>query len=408
MNRLFVILAVASVVVSGTVARGQTPEAAAPAARSPAVEAVMALSRETPTDRVRALLALVDLGERELAAEELKALVEANPSDEEKASLAIEYGTARILQIARLEPLAAGAREFATSCLATANQRLRDPARLSALVAKLSSDSAFERQTAIADLATTGQPGVAACLQALAQAENEDTRAYLLGALVALAPATTGPLLAVLDGAQGRLLRDTAELAGHLRVSEAAPALASALEDQEAGSAAAVALKRLGVSSEAGATTLLRKQLEQQVRLLGGSAPAEAAPEGVEEEKRTWWTWDGRTSVFTEHAVSVEQYRVLLAARVARLLLADPGVEESDKPVAVALCLAEADILQAPAAPVAEEKIAAFSGAQLGLALKAAIELNLVASAEKLAALIADRGDEEAVLSDGLGLCAAG
>ncbi len=381
------------------------PPDGAEAPLSPTVAAVLELPRDTPSGRMIVLMALVDLEETQLAAKEFQALEALGLGDDAKADLALEFGTARLLQLARLDSKAEGAREFALSCLAAANTRLTSPERLQGLVAQLASDSAFDRRAAVADLAATGTAGAVKCLEALAGTEDERTRGYLLAALIDLHPAVDEPLLTLLYSAEGRLLRDCAELAGELRLGAAAPALIAALQDDEAAQAAAVALRKTGSRTVARPAAVLRGELD---RLTEQLFPREtgAGPETLTAENlpATWWLWDAATSMFAPMEISQKDLPVLRAARVGHALMREPGASDSDRRRALVFAIAEAHILGRELSAETRSAIDGLESDRLSTALGQAVDHGLVVPVERLAAMLADRGDASVLMSAGLGL----
>ena len=99
----------------------QEPAAEAPAAeppptlaeyarRDPAVAAVLELPRTTPSQQLRAILMLIDLGHPEVAAQIVPTLTGAKLDDVQKTALVAEFGTAKFLRLIRLDgPAAEGA-----------------------------------------------------------------------------------------------------------------------------------------------------------------------------------------------------------------------------------------------------------------------------------------------------------
>ncbi|MEM9353668.1 MAG: hypothetical protein AAGA92_11700 [Planctomycetota bacterium] len=372
---------------------------------SPTTAAVMELPRDTPSARMIVLAALIDLDEKELAATEFQALDGLGLGDEAKADLALEFGTARMLQVARLEGAAEGAREFALSCLAAANARLTSPERLQELVGQLASDSAFDRRAAVADLAATGTDGAVKCFETLAATEDEQTRAYLLAALIELHPASDEPLLTLLYNSEGRLLSDCAELAGELRLGAAAPALVAALQDDQAAQAAAVALQKTGSRTAGSPAAMLRGELDKLSQQLFPAA-AEASPAEPETEAlvTTWWLWDPETSMFAPMETSRQNLPVLRAARVGHALLREPGASDADRRRALVFAIAEAEILGRGLSAETKAAVDDLPSDRLSAALGQAIDHGLVVPVERLAAMLADRGDASVLMSAGLGL----
>src|SRR5882757_221279 len=87
---------------------------------NPAVRAALELPRTEPKHYVSAILALVDLGRPELAAPILKELQGLNLTDEQRAQLVNDFGSHRMLQLARNTDLAPASQQFAEACMTAA------------------------------------------------------------------------------------------------------------------------------------------------------------------------------------------------------------------------------------------------------------------------------------------------
>jgi len=170
MLRRMTFLLIAAALVSRCVpAFAQRPahplaEASSPAERltpetNPAVLAALELPRTEPQHYLGAVLALADLKRPELAAPILNELVALKLNDDARADLVAEFGSHRLLELARTTALAPTAQEFAESCMAAAAARARDPRRIAQLIDELSAPSASVRNAARFDLASTGEPG---------------------------------------------------------------------------------------------------------------------------------------------------------------------------------------------------------------------------------------------------------
>ena len=116
------------------------------ARRDPAVAAVLELDRDTPRAQLRAVFALLDLAQPQVAAEVFEPLAAAELSDAQRTELVQHFGTARFLHILRVakpghavyfdHPRAAA---FAQSCLDAAANHARDPQRLAEAIKQLGS-----------------------------------------------------------------------------------------------------------------------------------------------------------------------------------------------------------------------------------------------------------------------------
>ena len=129
--------------------------------------------RNLPIDYVRAILALVDLGEAPRAVPIVEELAGLQISDEQRAEVVEKLGTAAMLRVARNEALGPAAKEFDETTMAAAASAATSPERLSRLVEQLSAASPDARRAAAVELATTGTTGVKYVISALADAQNE-------------------------------------------------------------------------------------------------------------------------------------------------------------------------------------------------------------------------------------------
>jgi CheY-like chemotaxis protein len=205
---------------------------------NPAVLSALELPRTKPGDYLQVVVCLVDLGQPELAAPIFKELRALRLTDAQRAALVHDYGSHRMLQIARTPELPNGA-AFAESCLAAAAAEARDPQRLAKLIDALADPSHETRLLALADLTTAGQDGATALLEALARERNPERRGTLADAAVAMHPLVVGPLVAILETRDADLRAEVIRLLDQLDVSQVAPLLAADAAHDPATSASA-------------------------------------------------------------------------------------------------------------------------------------------------------------------------
>ncbi|MBA3484199.1 MAG: hypothetical protein H0T51_20540 [Pirellulales bacterium] len=364
------------------------------ARRLPAVAAVLDLPRETPAQKFRAVTMLIDLGHPEVASLLLPELLQGPIDDAGRAALVREFGTARFMKLIRLDSPAApgplaGIREFAQTCLDAAAAEATDPAKIAALIAQLNAPTEDERYAARVDLRATGDAGVAAAFAALSAAETEDARANIMAALAEMRPAVNEPLLAVLADADGTLRRDAAELAGHLRISEALPLLAAVAvsNDASAASAARAAIAKLGKSApSAGEAQLLLRQ-----RL----ASLQQGPSSAMDDKAgVWWSWVQDPGLLVRGEFTPRQIHSLSMARVARALIDIDGVAiAADRRTAVTYILEDAANWVLKDDSEERELLQQMSPQELNSSLGEAVSRELLGAAAKLAAELGRRGD---------------
>lgn len=383
-------------------ALAQTPEETLlrdAAQRSVAVAAVLDMPRETPAERLAAVFTLLDLGELEVASVILEPVLKQKLSNRQRAELVAEFGTARFLNLARRdesgtegeEGSLAGAREFAQGCIAAASKLARDPQRIATLISELNDPSAEVRNAARVDLAVTGTAGAQACLEALADTEEETFRANLLHALAGLRPEMDPLLLAELSDGSGRPLRDAAELAGHVGLLDAAPFLAAiAVSDQHEPAiraAAQTALGKLGLPrADLGEARAL---LLGEIRRLEAGVPADLATDA----DFLWWTYSPADGKLSSREVTGESRQLLTIARLAKTLGALPGATPQDQQTALLYAYQTARQHGEPLSPELERLSKTLSVAGLNSAMADALKHNQIAAAITCAELLGKRGD---------------
>ncbi len=411
--RLFWGLIGVAVLVNGQVWAQTADEALLGAAprRGVAVATILDSPRDTPAEKLTAVLTLVDLGETDVAAVVWKSLAGAELKDAIYADLAMEFGTARMMMLAGLEKPAreempaqfVGARAFANRCLEAASRRALDPKRLAKLIAEVNDPAAEVRKAARVELAATGIDGAKACLEALAQAEEESVRANLMLAITGLQPVASPLLVAALVDSHGHFRRDVAEMCGYLRVDQSLPFLAAIVAGSEADpaviSAATTALSKLGhtVPNDAEARTLLVREIR---RIEQGALewPTNESDEGL------WWIWqkhskpDGKNN-FSGKKVHLRVIRLLAAERLSQCLLRCGVPEEQQRQLAIIYHLETWGLLsedQAVASPILESTTADdFSGS-----LAAAMKRDLMRAAIICATRLGDLGDSSILISN--------
>ncbi|MCC6494172.1 MAG: hypothetical protein IT424_14255 [Pirellulales bacterium] len=376
------------------------------ARRDPTIAAVLEIPRDTAAGKMRALLALVNLGHAEAAGLVARELLQQPLDDSQRAALVGEFGSAAFLRLIWLDgpapveaaprPLA-GLRDFSQSCLDAAATQARDPARVAALAAQLNAATPEERYAARVDLEAAGDVGVIACFLALSQADTAEARGHLMTALAAMRPAIDEPLVAVLADAQGPLQRDAAKLAGRIRLGAAAPwlsAIAVSPDNPAAASAAVEALAALGLPapSVAEAEELLRRKLRD-----ARSEPVSTIDEGT---VGVWWSWDPAAKQLVAKEFAPAQLRTLGAARLGRALAGVSGLADSaDGRRVVAYELEEAALWGRPISAALRQLIAGMTPAALSEALGEALAGDYRPAAIALAGEIAARGDASVLAS---------
>ncbi|NOY28738.1 MAG: hypothetical protein GXP28_00760 [Planctomycetes bacterium] len=368
---------------------------------SPAVTAILDSSRETPIEQVLALLTLIDLGEEDVAVVLWKSLGQADFEDAVCAELAAELGTARLMKLARREAAFAGARNFVDRCLNAAAAQAHDPQRLAKLIADLNDPTAAVRRAARVDLSALGTVGAAACLEALAQTEEELKRANLMFGLTSLHPEINPLLLAALADGRGHFRRDAAELAGYLDVREATPWLAAMVSGDEADpaaiSAAVAALSKLDlpIPTARETRTLLMEEIEK--------IEAGAAIQNIKAEwptggsgKVTWWSWLQESGKFESSEYDPTMFSTLAAERFARMLVSCGEPTPRERQLALIYHFETREILSKATSSQMEEE---YSTQEISATLTVALDHNQSRAAIFCAQILGSRGDAAALVS---------
>src|SRR5690606_31201850 len=117
------------------------------------------LPRRTPSDHLRAVLNLLDLGQPELAREVFNELVALNLDPPQRATLVEQFGTAAMVRLSREEALAPAGLEFSQATIKAAGDQALAPDRVAQHVLQLEEGGNTQRR-AIAELARIGKDAV--------------------------------------------------------------------------------------------------------------------------------------------------------------------------------------------------------------------------------------------------------
>jgi len=283
--------------------------------RNPAVIAVLQLPRETPGERLQAVMTLADLGEAELATEILRELATLDLTADQRAALVGEFGTATMLRLARDQRLAADGASFADSCMAAAAQQARDPQRLAALIGDLGNRSAEIRLAARIDLADGGIVAVETLVKALARETDATQRGNLRQALMALEPLSVGPLLATLTTENPQLLASASAVLKSLQNAQALPLLASSTV----------------------AERLLLQEIDRHRQGVPPFRPAANNQIGL-------WFWDDATAELSYEHYDQPEACILWAARLAEQLVRLDPANVTNRELALVLGLEAAKL----------------------------------------------------------------
>jgi CheY-like chemotaxis protein len=280
---------------AGADAAADAPAAASPTFESnPTVRAALELPRKEPGDYFQAIGWLIDLGRPELARPILDELANLQMTDAQRAELVTEFGSQRMLQLARSAELAPAGAAFADACMSAAAAIANDPRRISRLVTQLTDPSREVRAIARNDLAAVGQAGVVAMLEALAREPDLHRRAALSTAAAQMRPLVDGPLLAMLSTNDPTLRAEVHGLLRQLRIVQAIPLLPTA------------------------SVTSAERALTEALSRYAAGTPPFAADESNHVEL---WHWDDAARRLRSARYPADEARVIWSSRLARLLV---------------------------------------------------------------------------------------
>ncbi len=283
-----------------------------PLPEDPAVQAVLESKPATPAECSRAAKILATLQRPDLAKILLKKVLDANPTEQQLAALADQFGATMFLDLASQPDLCPEAKQLADAVVAANNRQLQDPKRLATLIKQLQDPAEDVRAQAVAGLQDARAAGVEALVGALAGGDEASRTA-----LVEMGSAAAGPMLAVLAGAKAEMKVQAIQVLNRLRAPEATPFLlgpaAAAGSDPRVRAAANAVLTRLlgRTPSKAQAVQILLKQAAdylQQRQPIRGEVDGRVA----------LWHWDEEKSQCSAASYAVPDASRVLAARLAR------------------------------------------------------------------------------------------
>jgi CheY-like chemotaxis protein len=355
-----------------------TPEKLAPET-NPAVRAAVDMPRTEPKHYVSAVLALVDLGRPELAVPILKELQGLNLSDEQRAALVNEFGSRRMLQLSKTAALAPDGGQFADACMTAAAAQARDPQRIARLVGELSDTSDVVRHAATVDLATAGQLGVNATLEALATERDPQRKYSIAVAITSMDRLAVEPLMAMLATNDPALEAEVVRLLTTLQVAQALPLVEAA--------------QSAPTSASAGRA---EQMLLDALRLYQKYVPTFASDEN---EQSDLWQWNDATKRLSSVKLPADEVQTVWAARLALALAQLRPENTAYQRQAIVLGLESAALLTAaspeqPPQPAASAQlIATADTTMLNNVLSDSLKGNYINAAVAAAKLLADRGD---------------
>ncbi|HVX64270.1 MAG TPA: HEAT repeat domain-containing protein [Pirellulales bacterium] len=285
-------------------------------ANDPVVRALLESKPSTPSQLLQAVDTLLELGAIAEADELLKQLAGQQLDDEALASLAQQFGSSMLLKLTLAPDLQPAGKQFADAVRAAADRLARDPQRLADLIEQLKSPESAIRRGAMVRLRSGRDASIQALINALADAQQADSRPALRIALAAFGSDAVQPLLAVARSGSPELQAEAIAVLGRIGSSQVAlhlltPAL---LKQSEAAvrDAARSALKAtLGrIPSPHEASTALERVARSYY---DGRRTVEADLEG----KAHAWRWDPQKPELASEHVSARAAALALAAELA-------------------------------------------------------------------------------------------
>lgn len=283
----------------------------------PAVEAILETKPSTPSELVRAGKALAGFRRPDLARQHFKRVLDAGLDPKALAALCDEFGPATFSEIASRQDLAPEGKQLADAILAAKTRQLQDPQRLAGLIEKLKDLSPAVREQAIAGLQEAGAAAVAPLMSLLADPKRAAEHSAVRVALASLGPDAHGPLVAMLDASDPKVVAEAIRVLGAIRAyGPSFFLLAPCCQEKanpEVRAAAQIAAKQVWrdvPGREEAAQTLAdlsRRHFERVEPLLED-------PSG----KVILWSWDDAKKEATPKSYSPDDAARWLAARFAR------------------------------------------------------------------------------------------
>lgn len=284
--------------------------------KNPVVLAIRDRNPTTPKDLMFAVQSLFDIGRPDQAKAYLVKLMATQPDRDQLDAIQREYGTGFFLRLARDPQMKPEGEQFAKAIEEAAYQAARDPARLKAVIQKLSDPSPTVRLQAVEDLQRAGEAVVPPLLEALADPNRRQEHPRIREGIVELGEPLIDPMLGALETPDEALRSQVLEVLARFRSGRAVPfLLGPALDASQPESArrAAETLKRI-VGTEPSRHEAVAYLLRRVREYLNG---ASAGP--VDYLDRTiFWHWDPASKTSVPHHYAAAEASRMMAARLSR------------------------------------------------------------------------------------------
>jgi hypothetical protein len=278
------------------------PASAEPQEKDPIVLTVRSTNPKSADQLVWAARTVLDVNRADEARKYLKQLLDHMPAPATLAALEKEFGAGLFVRFSGDEKLQPEGKQISEAVLTAAEQARNDPARLDALIARLSDANPETRRMALTDLKETREPAAAAMIRALADPQRAAQHAAVRGALAAMGSLAEGPLLAALDTSLPGVKSQVISSLGLMKSRAAIGHLMRPLADRESPApvrqAAEEAFRQItGAVPNSGE---VERYLTQEVRR--GLTDMLAAKDDGQSVKL--WTWDEKQRTVVAAAVS--------------------------------------------------------------------------------------------------------
>ena len=171
---------------------------------------------------LQAVDTLLDLGAIAEADELLKQLAGQQLDDEALAGLAQQFGSSMLLKLTLAPDLQPAGKQFADAVRTAADRLARDPQRLADLIEQLKSPESAIRRGAMVRLRSGRDASIQALINALADAQQAESRPALRTALAAFGSDAVQPLLAVARSGSPELQAEAIAVLGRIGSSQVA------------------------------------------------------------------------------------------------------------------------------------------------------------------------------------------
>ena len=347
---------------------------------------------------------LLNLNRFDLAKTYVEELAAALPPADELTRLQARFGSALFMQLSSQPELQPAGQQVGEAVLQAANTRVRDAARLTALISELANTDTGARRSAANELVQAGPVAIPVLLQALGTPEAAAVHPLLAQILVAIGETGVEPLTLALDSGKASVQTAAANVLGEIASRRAAPylvaaALSEAVDPAAREAAGKAAEKLLGaLPAREAAEDLLQRQLRTF------EATARPANDG-EATDASIWTWDAAQQLPVERVIPAADAAFLQAARIAHLLHQLDPQQPAHRTLDLVMALEAAKREQGYDRPIVAATVPALTTAaqtgsqELEEALMLALRKKLYGAAAALIDALAESGDGSLVKS---------